>query len=79
MSQIATAIYAFIFFNSDGWIVKNIKKKKKKKKIFLKFWFYENLELGKFGNHDFLGTVALDKHLHKKIQKIKGFIKLLIY
>ncbi len=33
MSQIATAIYTFIFFNSDGWIVKNIKKKKKKKKI----------------------------------------------
>ena len=33
MSQIATAIYAFIFFNSDGWIVKNIKKKKKRKKI----------------------------------------------
>ena len=33
MSQIATAIYAFIFFNSDGCIVKKIKKKKKKKII----------------------------------------------
>lgn len=39
MSQIATAIYAFIFFNSDGWIVKKIKNKKKKKKIILKILF----------------------------------------
>ena len=39
MSQIAIAICIFIFFNSDGWIVKNIKKKEKEKNYFKNFVF----------------------------------------
>jgi len=37
----------------------------------------EFLGVGKFGNHDFLGTMGGDAHLHKKIRYKIGIIILI--